>query len=174
MGKFWQWDRSKDIIMEKALTDKNYLLEKYPGKGGWTYVIIPEVEQDKKAPFGWVKVKGTIDNFEIKNYKLMPMGNGRLFLPVKAEIRKKIKKEKGDWIKVVLYEDHDEMEITEELILCLKESDTYQLFMASSEGEKKAFVDWIYEAKTEKTKVDRITRTIYKLQMGLKFADKIN
>lgn len=45
----------------KPLVNKKYLLEKYPGKGGWTYAVIPEVLQNKKAPFGWVKVKGTID-----------------------------------------------------------------------------------------------------------------
>lgn len=90
---------------EKPLVNKRYLLEKYPGKGGWTYVSIPEVLRDKSTPFGWVKVKGFIDTFEIKNYRLMPMGNGKLFLPVKAEIRKKINKHAGDWVKIILYAD---------------------------------------------------------------------
>ena len=44
--------------MEVPLVDKDYLLERTPGNGGWTYAPIPEVPQDKKAPFGWVKVKG--------------------------------------------------------------------------------------------------------------------
>ncbi len=74
---------------QKPLVDKEYLLQKYPGKGGWTYAAIPEVLQDKHAWFGWVRVKGFIDHHELKNYRLMPMGNGSLFLPVKAEIRKK-------------------------------------------------------------------------------------
>ena len=75
---------SNKLESEKPLVSRNYLLEKYPGKGGWTYAAIPEILQDKKSPFGWVKVRGWIDDFEIKNYKLMPMGNGKLFLPVKA------------------------------------------------------------------------------------------
>ena len=86
----------------KPLVNKKYLLEKYPGKGGWTYARIPEILQDKNTPFGWVKVMGSIDGYEIKNYHLMPMGNGQLFLPVKAAIRKKIGKETGDWVQVVL------------------------------------------------------------------------
>lgn len=81
---------------DKALVNKNYLLEKFSGKGGWTFAVIPEVAQDKHAPFGWVKVKGFIDDVEIYNYRLQPMGNGKLFLPVKAAIRKAIKKEAGD------------------------------------------------------------------------------
>ena len=64
--------------MKKPLVNNHYLLEKYPGKGGWTYAAIPEIKQNKNAPFGWVKVKGSIDDFELKQYKLMPMGNGKI------------------------------------------------------------------------------------------------
>jgi len=53
---------------ETPLTDKDYLLQKYPGKGGWTFAAIPEIEQDKHAWFGWVKVRGTVDDYEISNY----------------------------------------------------------------------------------------------------------
>ncbi len=87
----------------KPLVNRKYLLEKYPGKGGWTYAAIPEVKPNKEKPFGWVKVSGTIDGYEIKDYHLMPMGNGDLFLPVKASIRKKINKHMGDFVHVVLY-----------------------------------------------------------------------
>ena len=38
----------------------------------------PEIPR-QNTPFGWVKVHGTIDRYEIKNYNLQPMGNGRLF-----------------------------------------------------------------------------------------------
>ena len=97
--------------MEVPLVDKDYLLERTPGNGGWTYAPIPEVPQDKKAPFGWVKVKGSIDGVEIKKHHLMPMGNGELGLSVKAEIRKKIKKQAGDYVHVVLYLDEEPSEI---------------------------------------------------------------
>ncbi len=85
---------------ELLLVDQDYLLQKYPGKGGWTYAAIPEIKQDKHAWFGWVKVRGSIDGYEISNYHLMPMGNGTLFLPVKTEIRKKIGKQEGNWVHV--------------------------------------------------------------------------
>ncbi|MFT5385881.1 MAG: hypothetical protein ACI81W_003292, partial [Saprospiraceae bacterium] len=61
---------------EKPLVNKKYLLQRFPGKGGWTFAEIPEILQNKKAPFGWVCVKGFIDDYELKQYKLMPMGNG--------------------------------------------------------------------------------------------------
>jgi hypothetical protein len=105
--------------MEKPLVNKKYLLQKFPGKGGWTFAEIPDVLADKHSPFGWVKVRGSIDGFEIKNYNLQPMGNGKLFLPVKAEIRKTIKKQAGDFVQVILYKDNTPLEIPEELLICL-------------------------------------------------------
>jgi hypothetical protein len=96
----------------KPLVDKLYLLEKFPGKGGWTFTRIPEIPQDKKAHFGWVKVRGTIDGYEIRKYHLMPMGNGMLFLPVKAEIRKHTKKKEGDFVHVILYPDNEPLEVS--------------------------------------------------------------
>ncbi|CAN5681188.1 hypothetical protein BH10BAC2_BH10BAC2_03330 [soil metagenome] len=43
--------------MEKPFVNREYKLEKFPGKGGWTFVQITEILQNKSNPFGWVKVK---------------------------------------------------------------------------------------------------------------------
>lgn len=148
----------------KALVNKEYLLEKYPGKGGWTFARIPEIEQDKQAHFGWVKVRGTIDGFEIRKYHLMPMGDGNLFLPVKAEIRKKIKKEAGDFVRIILFPDNEPLEIPEEMLLCLQdEPNAFEFFKSLSESEQKFYIQWIYSAKREETKVDRLAKSINKL-----------
>ncbi len=157
---------------KKALVNKEYLLEKYPGKGGWTYAAIPEIVQDKKKPFGWVQVKGSIDGVDLKNYKLMPMGNGKLFLPVKAEIRKKIKKKEGDWVKIILFADNDPLDIPTELLLCLKdEPKAYKVFLNFPEGEQKAYINWIYAAKKEETKIERLAKTVERLTKKLKLSD---
>ncbi|HOZ88326.1 MAG TPA: YdeI/OmpD-associated family protein [Bacteroidia bacterium] len=156
--------------MKKPLVDKKYVLEKFPGKGGWTFARIPEVLQDKTSHFGWVKVKGSIDGFEIKNYNLMPMGDKRLFLPVKAEIRKKIKKQEGDYIHVILFTDNDPLEIPAELMLCLKEEPVaLKFFKTLSEGEQKLYIQWIYSAKKVDTKIERLAKSINKLVKGEKF-----
>lgn len=86
--------------MNKPLVVKDYQLKKFPGKGGWAYAEIPESAQDKKAPFGQVKVRGKIDFYRLESYKLMPMGNGKLFFPVKAAIRKVIRKQAEDFVKI--------------------------------------------------------------------------
>jgi hypothetical protein len=158
---------------EKPLVNKKFLLEKYPGKGGWTYAVIPGKLRSKKTPFGWVKLKGFIDTYEVKNFRLMPMGDDRLFLPVKAAIRKKIGKEAGDWIKVVLYPDHDPQEIPEELLICLKDDpDLHKIFLSYSDSEQKMFSEWINEAKGDDTKVNRIAKTLDKISKRQKFHDK--
>lgn len=146
------------------LVDKEYLLEKFQGKGGWTFARIPEIVQNKNKTFGWVRVRGTIDQFEIKNYNLQPMGNGNLFLPVKSEIRKKIRKEEGDYVHIVLFTDNFPTEITEELKLCLMdEPNVYKRFLSLTLEKQKAIIEWIYSAKTAEIKVERIAKTIDKI-----------
>ena len=161
--------------MEKPLVDKQYLLEKFPCKGGWTYTFIPEIPPDKHTPFGFMKVKGSIDGYEIKNFHLLPAvkGDDRLFLTVKAEIRKAIKKEAGDYVHIILYPDNDPLEVPEELLLCLQEEPkALQFFNSLSENEQRNYVDWIFSAKTDKTKVDRMAKTLNRLVKGKKFYDK--
>ena len=107
--------------MAKALLNKKYLIQKMQGKGGWSYVVISGIPPNKKRKFGFVRVSGSIDNYQIEKYNLMPMKAGTLFLPIKAEIRKAIKKKEGDTVHIILYEDNTPLEIPEELTLCLKE-----------------------------------------------------
>lgn len=76
-------------------------LQRWPGQGGWTY-LVPTF--DSKALFGTgglVKCQGTIDGEPFES-SLMPMGNGRHMLPVKAAIRKVIGKEAGSTVSVML------------------------------------------------------------------------
>ncbi len=155
------------------LVDKKYVLEKISGKGGWTFARIPEILQDKKSPFGWVKVRGSIDGYEIRKYHLMPMGNGNLFLPVKAEIRKKINKKEGDTVHIILFKDNEPLEIPEEMLLCLEEEPkALTFFNKLTESEQKFYIQYIYSAKKEETKIVRLAKTINKLVKGLKMYDK--
>ena len=151
-------------MSEKPLVNKKYLLEKFPCKMGWTYAEIPEILPDKKYSFSWVKAKGSIDGFEISKYHLMPTGKGTLMLAVKSEIRKKIKKQAGDYVHVILYPDSEPLEVPEELLLCIQEdTEALHFFNSLSESEQHNYVKWIYSAKTEQTKVDRMAKTVVRL-----------
>jgi hypothetical protein len=160
----------KNNDMNKLLVNKKYKLHKYPGKGGWIYAVIEEIAPDKEAKFGWVQVSGTIDGFKLKRYKLMPMGNGKLFLPVRAEIRKAIGKTEGDTIHVMLYADNSPIEIPEDFLLCLEDEPAAKnFFFTLTESEQRFYIKWVYEAKQELTKARRITTSIDKLLRKKKF-----
>lgn len=159
----------------KPLIDKDYLLEKFEGKGGWVYTLIPEIAPDPHAPFGWVRVRGSIDGVEISDYRLMPFlaGTEQLFLPIKAEIRKKIRKGEGDIVRVILYRDDQLPEVPEELLLCIADDlQALKFFNSLTEDEKHQYVRWIYSAKTEKTRIDRMAKTVAALAAHKKFAER--
>lgn len=72
--------------MEKPLVDNDYLLITTEGKGAWTFAEIPEITMPPTS-FGMLKVKGKIDDYELSNTHLMPIGNGHVGLAVKSQIR---------------------------------------------------------------------------------------
>jgi hypothetical protein len=158
--------------MATALVNKKYKLQKYPGKGGWVYAVIKEITPDKRAKFGWVKVSGTVDGFELKRYKLMPMKTGSMFFPIRAEIRKAIGKKEGDMVHIILYADNSSIEIPEEFLICLEdEPAAKQFFFKLSESEQQYYIKWIYTAKHEETKIKRMAESIIKLSKRRKFYD---
>ena len=89
--------------MKLLLLHKKVVLKKTEGKGGWTYAVIPNVITNKGERFGWVLADLVIDGVEINDIKPFAMKNGKLFVPVKSEIRKKINKEEGDKVELRVY-----------------------------------------------------------------------
>lgn len=155
---------------EKPIVSGTYLLEKYPGKGGWTYTLVPRIMQDEKRAFSYVKVKGSIDGYEINKLNLMPYSGGEFhFLPVKSEIRKSIKKEAGDTVHIILYHDADPMEVPAEMLECLQdEPKALKFFNTLSESEQKYYIQWVYGAKKEETRINRMATAINRMAEGLK------
>ncbi|GAA5523170.1 YdeI/OmpD-associated family protein [Aliifodinibius salicampi] len=150
---------------EKLLVNREILLQKFSGKGGWTYAELPEITPPDNTPFGWLTVSGHIDEYVLDHHKLMPMGNGNLFLPVKAVIRKEIGKEAGDYAKIILYRDKSPVDIPDEIMDCFKTEapEAWENFKKFKETEKKAYLDWIYEAQKEETRIKRIREMLDKV-----------
>ena len=154
---------------EILLIETTVQLERFQGKGGWTYARIPAIPQEKKNHFGWRSVKGSIDDYELTDTHLMPMGKGQVFLPVKAEIRKKINKQEGDWVKVILYADQLPAVKIDDFMLCLgDEPEALKHFEDLPETEKKKYTDWIYSAKSEELKIERMAQSIDMLLNGVR------
>lgn len=153
---------------EEPLVNQSILLERFPGKGGWTFARIPELPPGKKKHFGMQKVRGYIDEYEVKQLHLMPMGKGRLFIAVKAEIRKAIKKNAGDWVNVVLYSLEPVLPVLDDFMLCLQdEPEALKNFESLPQDTKKEYLDWIYSVNSEEITVDRMASAINKLALGL-------
>src|SRR5688500_13043021 len=151
-------------MKDEKIVDITARLERFAGKGGWTYAPVPAIDTARKNSFGWVRVKGFIDNYEIKQSHLLPMGNGRLFLAVKAEIRKKIRKQAGDTVRVQLYYDDSPVEVPVDFMECLEdEPKALQVFNSLSDSRKKLIVDHILQAKNESTRVARMAKAINEL-----------
>ncbi len=154
---------------EKPLVDKDFLLISVGEKCAWTFAEMPEIPMPKTA-FGMMKVRGRIDDYEFSNTHLMPLGNGHVGLAVKAQVRKKLKKQAGDTVHITLYEDKTTLMIPEVLLLCMEDEDGLkEKFEAYTDGQKKAFVDWINAAKTEERQAERIAKTIAMVLKGEKF-----
>ena len=159
----------------KPLVDREYLLEKMDCKASWTYTVIPEIAPDPHTPFGFVRVRGTIDGVPISNYHLMPgeKGSGVVFLSVKADLRRKIKKGAGDTIHVTLWRDDNPPEVPGELRLCIEgDPAAAEFFDSLTESQRQAYVRWVYSAKTEKTKIERMAKSVAALAERRKFADR--
>lgn len=146
----------------EPLTDREYQLERFPVKGGWTYAAITDIQKNKEAAFGFVKVKGTIDGYPVKSCNLMPLSNGSgMMMVVKAEIRKSIKKDEGDYVHITLYADNDPFIVREDFKERLQEHESvYNAFIKYKQWEQRMCIEWIYSAKREETIEERIKKTI--------------
>jgi hypothetical protein len=158
--------------MDTPLVDKEYVIQRFEGKGAWTYVMIPEIFEGQKPPFGAVRVRGFVDDFEVKQYTLMPAGGGLLLFPLKTALRKQIRKGEGDTVHITFFADDSVVETPDEFMVCLLDSPkALQFYESMSDSNKKYYIDWIYESKRLETKVNRIAKTIERLENGLKLYD---
>lgn len=149
--------------MEK-IVEGEFFMERFPGKGGWTFIKIPIAILPSGKAFGMLKVCGTIDGFEFEGKHLMPMGDGFLFMPIAKPIRQAIGKEAGDKVIFRLYRDEIPTSIPEELIACLEDDPgKLPLFHKLSDAGQKQWIEYIYSANSEEAKAHRIVKLLAEL-----------
>ncbi|MFC6102040.1 YdeI/OmpD-associated family protein [Olivibacter domesticus] len=146
-------------------------------KSGWSYIEIPkdlagQIKPDYRKSF---RVKGKIDQEEVKGLALTPMGEGDFILALKATLRKKIKKEEGAQVAVMLEEDKDfKIEMPEDLEICLGEEVIWmERFLALAKSHQHYFINWINQAKAEETRAKRIALTLEAMEKQLNFGAMI-
>ena len=150
--------------MREKIFDKEIKLERFKGKGGWTYAPLGEPLTIKSNHFGYGRVSGFIDNYELINCALMPMGKGRKFIAVNSCIRKQIKKQEGDIVHLVLFANSSSISVPEEFLECLKDDPDAALnFEGYSQVEKQKYLTWIEASSSEEEIVERMAKAIKKI-----------
>jgi len=133
-------------------------------KTGWRYVFIPaglanQLKADCKKSF---RVKGKIDTVEIEGLATSPMGEGDFIIALKADLRKRLRKESGATVELYLEEDKNfKVEMPEDLEICLSEEKHLMAnFLKQPKSHQNYFINWINSAKTETTRTKRLVLTV--------------
>ena len=132
-------------------------------KTGWTYIEIPPdlVQQLKPGNKKEFKVKGKLDKHPINRLSVLPMGGGAFILPLNANLRKAIAKNKGAMLLVRLQEDKSDFVFNPDFMECLADDPAAKSFFESLTGShQRYFSKWIDSAKTEPTRVKRIAMAV--------------
>lgn len=140
--------------------------DKQGEKTGWTYIEIPADIAQKLKPGNKkeFKVKGKLDAFAIKRVSLMPMGGGRFIMPVNAAMRKGLGKRHGAMVKVQIEADDSAFVFNKDFMECLDDEPKAKEFFQSLTGShQRYFSKWIDDAKTEPTRIKRITLAVNSL-----------
>jgi len=150
--------------------------EKMGEKTGWTYFEVPPDLAQKLKPGNRkeFKVKGKLDAHSIKRVSLLPMGGGLFIFVLNAALRKAIGKKHGAIVKVQLTEDNSEFVFNKDFIECLDDEPKAKIFFQSLTGShQRYFSKWIDDAKTEPTKVKRITLAVNALAKKLGYPEML-
>lgn len=146
----------------------NYVatLQKFGQQGektGWTYIAIPAdiAQQLKPGNKKSFRVKGKLDSYKISGVALLPIGRGVFIIPVNADMRKRIRKRHGAMVKVQLAADDSDFVFNKDFMECLADEPRANTFFKTLTGShQRYFSKWIDSAKTEPTKIKRITMAV--------------
>lgn len=132
-------------------------------KTGWSYIRIPAAlaQQLKPGNKKSFRVKGRLDDHQIKSVALLPMGEGDFIMALNGTVRKAIRKQKGATLKVELEVDQAVIKPPKELLDCLAdEPRALDYFGSLPASHQNYFGNWIKSAKTADTRARRITRVV--------------
>jgi Domain of unknown function (DUF1905)/Bacteriocin-protection, YdeI or OmpD-Associated len=141
-------------------------------KTGWTIIKISAKIADKinagvKKSY---RVKGRLDDFAIEKTALIPMGEGDFIMAINAAMRKGIRKQKGDTVKVELQLDKAPIKPPMELMECMQdEPEALKYYNSLPQGHRNYFTKWIDTAKTDATKTKRIALVIKTMARKMDF-----
>lgn len=145
----------------QLIVEGKFMLERFAGKGGWTFIKLPEEIIKTGKAFGMMKISGSIDDFAFQGKHLMPMGNGYVFLPVAKPIRKAIGKEEGDQVEIRFFREDVPEKLPQELIDCLNDDPgKLELFENLTKKEQQYWIEFIYSVEDMDSRSSRIIKLL--------------
>ena len=88
--------------MIKIIDNQELKLEYKKGFGAWTYHLRIPGTAGIEGKWGFLKVSGTIDGYEIKSINLAPRKNEDKLISINKKIRDALDKSGGDIVTVTL------------------------------------------------------------------------
>jgi hypothetical protein len=145
-------------------------------KTGWTYIRVPAALAGKLMPGNKksFRVKGKLDELVVEKVALLPMGEGDFIMALKANIRKTLRKQKGDSLRVELEVDKAVIKPPKDLMECLSdEPEALAYFSSLPKSHQNYFGNWVREAKTEGTRTKRLVSVVTAMTRRLSFSEML-
>lgn len=145
-------------------------------KTGWSYIRIPASLAGKLLPGNKksFRVKGKLDAYSISKVALLPMGEGDFIMPLKAAVRKEIRKQKGAKLMVELEVDKAVIRPPKEMMDCLADEPAALAHFNSLPGShQNYFGNWVRQAKTDGTRTKRIACVVTAMSRKLNFGEML-
>ncbi len=150
--------------MEYLVKDKKLELKYQPGKGAWTYHTQVPNTKNIVGKWGFMKVAGTIDNYNIESINLAKIGDQDKLISINSEIRKAINKTGGDTVTVTLYLLTSKEQITrKEILHTFKESGVLKAFKKLTTDEQGEMIEKITSQQSDDKQVKMILKYIDQL-----------
>lgn len=143
-------------------------LERPPGTGTWTYLVVPFDVQKTFGAKGQLKVRGTINGVSFRS-SLMPQGDGTHYLVVNKTIRDNIGASAGSTVRVTLERDTAprSVNVAGDFRRALSRNrEAKAAFEKMSYSHQKAYVEWIESAKYAETRTRRIGSAVVRIARG--------
>jgi hypothetical protein len=137
------------------------------GVGTWTFAPIPADISDHAMLKARMRVRGAVDGVPLKSS--LVAGSGELFIVIAKKLRDKIGKQAGDVVKMTFGLDtsNSAVKVPTDLKKALSTNEKAKTsFEKMAPSYKKAYVQWITQAKTTETRTNRIEKAIQQISVG--------
>ncbi|HEV2120841.1 MAG TPA: YdeI/OmpD-associated family protein [Candidatus Bathyarchaeia archaeon] len=157
------------ISLDKEKSSFTTKLVRPEGVGTWTFAPIPADISGQAGLKARMRVSGTIDGVPVKSS--LVAGSGELFIVIAKELRDKIGKQAGDVVKMTFGLDtsNSAVKVPTDLKKALSTNEKAKnSFEKMAPSHRKAYVQWITQAKTTETRANRIGKAIQQISVGKK------